>query len=330
MTYGFTLVAVRALMAAVLVVPVALLAPRASAETYPARPVRIVVPSAPGGAIDTTARIVASKLGELWGGGGTYVENRPGAAMAVGTGLVARAPNDGYTLLVAHNGTMSINPLAFPNLSYVPERDFVPVSILTVIPQIVLVNPSLPVKSIGDLIAMARARPGSLNHASGGLGSLLPSELFKARAQIDYLEVPYHGAALALTATIAGNTDLLITDVATARGAIEGGRLRPLAVTSRSRSGQYPKLPTVSESGLPGYETGVWIGLFAPAGTPTAITEKIRSDVQKVLAMAKVRKQLTSGGMEVQSGRGDELAKAMSEETEKWRALVKQRNLRLN
>jgi tripartite-type tricarboxylate transporter receptor subunit TctC len=302
----------------------------ARAENFPVRPVRIVVPSAPGGGIDVTARIVAVKLAELWGGGqNAYVENRPGAAMAIGTALVARAPNDGYTLLVAHNGAMSINPIAVPNLSYAPERDFVPVSIIASIPQVILVNPAVPAKSLEEFIQLARSKPGALNHASGGLGSLLPSELLKSVAHIDYVEVPYGGAAQAVNATVAGDTQLLITDVAGVRSVIEGGRLRPLAVTSSKRSALYPKLPTVSESNLPGYDTSVWIGLFAPAGTPEPVVEKVRADVQKVLSLPETRTRLSSLGMEVQSGRGDDLAKAMSEETKKWRSLVKERNLRL-
>jgi tripartite-type tricarboxylate transporter receptor subunit TctC len=225
---------------------------------------------------------------------------------------------------------MSINPLTMRNLSYVPERDLVPLSMLTDIPMVVLVNSSVPAKTFEELIGIARSRPGSLNHASGGLGSMLPSELLKSLAKIDYVEIPYPGAAPAATAVMSGSAELMITDVASARTAIDSGRVRPLAVTSKTRSKFYPHLPTVAESGLPDYQTSVWIGLFAPAGTPENIIEKIRADVQKVLKMPDVRSRFESLGMEPGSGTGDDLIDAMARETDKWRKLVKERNLKFN
>lgn len=317
--------AVAATFAAVAATPVAF----AQADKFPVRPVKIVVPSAPGGSIDITARAVAMKLADAWGGN-AFVENRPGAAMATGASLVAHAPSDGYTLLVAHNGAMSINPLVMRNLSYDPERDFVAVSILTDIPQVVLVNPTVQAKTLQELIGIARTKPGSLNHASGGLGSMLPSELLKSLAKIDYVEIPFPGAAPATAATMGGTTQLMITDVASARGAMDSGRLRPLAVTSTARSKLFPEVPTVAEAGVPGYETSVWIGLFAPARTPPEIINKIRAEVQKALKTPEVKSRLEPLGIEPGSGDGNELSAAMKAETQKWRALVQERNLKFN
>ena len=317
------------LLLALAMTSIALLPSGASALEFPTRPVRIIVPSAPGGSIDLTARVVAKALGELWGGN-VIVENKPGAAMVTGTAAAARAKNDGYTLLVAHNGAMSINPVAFSKLDYDPERDFIPVAMLNRIPMVVTVNARLEPKTIEGLVALARSKPGSLNHASGGLGSLLPSELLKAMAGLDYVEVPYGGAAQAATATMAGDTQLMISDLASVRAAVDSGRIRPLAVTSLRRSKLYPQLPTLNETVAPGYQTAIWIGLFAPSGTPDEIVEKIQRDVQKVLATSAVRGSIESNRGEVGSGRGDELKSAMQEETKRWRSLVRDRKLKLN
>lgn len=299
------------------------------AQRFPEHPVRIVVPSAPGGSIDTTARALAIKLTELWKQS-VYVENRAGAAMIIGTEAVARATADGYTLLVAHDGAMAINPAVYKTLSYSPERDFAPVSLLTTIPLMLLAGPSMPAKTLPDFLVAARAKPGTINHANSGHGTLLPSELFKAMAKVDYLEVPYKGGALAMRATLAGETDVTFADMATASAAIKGAQLRPIAIASKKRAREYPGLPTIDESGVPGYEARTWMGLFAPAGTPPQIVSQISADVQKILAMPDTRKRLESFSMDVQSGTAQDLSTVMSADTAKWKELARTHNLRVD
>src|SRR5712691_2032782 len=218
------------------------------AQTYPERSVRIIVPTAPGGSIDTTARVVAAKLAELWGKP-VVIENRPGAAMIIGAEAAARSPPDGYTLLVAHDGTMAMNPVVYPSLAYHSVRDFEPVALLTSIPEVLLVHEAVLARSIKELIAIAKARPGKLNHASGGTATLLALELFKAMAGIDVTSVPFRGGAPAVTAVMAGEIEMIFADLATANAGMASGKLRTLAVTTRQRLARLPDVPTIDESG---------------------------------------------------------------------------------
>jgi tripartite-type tricarboxylate transporter receptor subunit TctC len=296
------------------------------ADTYPSKMVKIIVPTAPGGSIDTTARIVAERLNHLWGQP-VIVDNRPGASMMIGAEAAAKAPPDGYTLMIVHDGAMSINAAVYPKLKYNPQRDFEPVALISTIPLVMLANPSFEAKSIQDLLALAKAKPGALNHANGGPGTLLPSQLFKSMAKIDYLEVPYKGASLAITSTIAGDTQITIADLASSNAFIKPGKLRPLGIASAHRSKSFPDLPTIAESGVPGYESRMWIGAFAPAGTPKAITDKIGADIRKILATPEVKAKMASFSMDVVGGSGEDLAKTMRSDTEKWSRLVKEHNL---
>jgi len=259
-----------------------------AAQPYPSKTIRIIVPTAPGGAIDTTARVVAGKLQEQWGKP-VVVENRPGAAMRIGAEAAAKAAPDGYTLLVAHDGTMAINPVAFPDLPYDPRKDFAPVGLLASIPEAVMVNVGVPAKSIPELIALAIKRPDELAHATGGSATLLALELFKAMAGVKIRSIPYRGGAPAVTATIGGETSMIIADLATANAALQFDRIRPLAVTSLTRSKAYPHLPPLNEAGVPGYEVNTWMGVFAPAATPTDIIVKLESGIKEALAMPEVR-----------------------------------------
>ena len=209
---------------------------------------RIIVPTAPGGSIDTTARVVAGKLAELWGKP-VVIENRAGAAMIIGTEAAAKAAPDGYTLLVAHDGTMAMNPVVYPNLGYHSQRDFEPVALLTSIPEVVLVNEGVPAKSIQELVALAKANPGKLNHASGGTATLLALELFKAMAGVDITSIPFRGGAPAVTGVMSGDTQLIFADLATANAGMQSGKLRTLAVTTLKRAPRLPDVPTVDEFG---------------------------------------------------------------------------------
>ena len=307
----------------------AIAANTAAAQTYPDRTVRIIVPTAPGGSIDTTARVVASKLSDLWGKP-VIIENRPGAAMITGADAAAKSPADGYTLLVAHDGTLAMNPVVHPTLPYNPQRDFEPVALMTSIPLIVLVNESVAAKSIAELIALAKANPGKLNHASGGTATLLALELLKAMAEVDIASIPYRGGAPAVTGTMAGDTQMIIADLATANAGRQSGRLRTLAVTTPQRVKQLPDVPTVHESGVPGYETSTWIGAFVPAGTPKEIVSKIEADIVAVLAMPDVRARLEPLGMQVQSGRAEDMRQKLAADIGKWSRLVKEKGIKIN
>jgi tripartite-type tricarboxylate transporter receptor subunit TctC len=288
----------------------------ARAQGFPERTVRIIVPTAAGGSIDTTARVVAGKLAELWGKP-VVIENRAGAAMIIGTEAAAKAAPDGYTLLVAHDGTMAMNPVVYPNLGYHSQRDFEPVALLTSIPEVVLVNEGVPAKSIRELVALAKANPGKLNHASGGTATLLALELFKAMAGVDITSIPFRGGAPAVTGVMSGDTQLIFADLATANAGMQSGKLRTLAVT------------TIDESGVPGYDVATWIGAFAPAGTPKSIVGKIEADIKQALAAPEVKAKLEALSMEIRSGASAEMRDLLAGDIGKWGRLVKDRNIQI-
>src|SRR6516162_8668505 len=292
-------------------------------QGYPERTVRIIVPTAAGGSIDTTARVIAAVLAERWSRP-VVIENRPGAAMIIGTEAAAKSPPDGYTLLIAHDGTMAMNPVVYPNLAYHSQRDFEPLALLTAIPEVVLVNAALPVKSIRELIAFAKANPGKLNHASGGTATLLALELFKAMA-----EVPFRGGAPAVTGVMSGATQVIFADLATANAGMQSGKLRTLAVTTRKRVPRLPDVPTIAESGVPGYDVATWIGAFAPAGTPKAILDKIEAAIKQALAAPDVRVKLETLSMEIRSGGSADLRAVLAGDMGKWGRLVKEKNIRI-
>jgi tripartite-type tricarboxylate transporter receptor subunit TctC len=298
-------------------------------QNYPSHPVRIVVPTAAGGAIDTTARLVGEKLQARWGQP-VIVENRPGASMRIGAEAVQKAPPDGYTLLVAHDGTMGINPIAFPDLPYDPQNDFTPLGLVISIPEAVMVNKSVPVASIVEFIGLAKERPGQLTHATGGSATLLSLELFKAMAAIDVRSIPYRGGAPAVTAAIAGETSMIIADLTTGNAALNSDRMRPLAVTSRERANKYPKLPTMDEAGVKGYEVNTWIGFFGPARIPEEIAAEIETAIKEATASPDVRARFESPGAVVRSGSAQELREALATDLAKWANLVKQQNIKLS
>ncbi len=237
--------------------------PQSHAQSYPTHTVTIIVPTAPGGSMDTTARIIADKLSAKWGKP-VIVENRAGAAMRIGATAVAKAPPDGYTILLAHDGTMAMNAVVYQNLAYDPQKDFEPLALVATVAEVVIVNVKVPATTLEELLRLARAEPGKLNHSSGGTATLLSLEYLKSAAGVDIRDVPYKGGAPAVAAVIAGDTDISIADMATARAAFGSDRVRLLAVTSLRRQKFAPKLPTVDESGAPGFhEVNTWLGMFA-------------------------------------------------------------------
>jgi tripartite-type tricarboxylate transporter receptor subunit TctC len=261
----------------------ALAAGPAGAQSYPARPVRIVVAYPPGGGIDVLARQLADRLGPQWGHA-VVVENRPGGSTIPATELVAKAPADGHTILLTTDATFSINPHLFARLPY-SDRDFAPVTQLILLQQMLVVHPSLPARSLEELVALARAKPGTLNYASYGSGSQphLAAEMLKSKAGIDIVHIPYKGISFAVPAVIAGEVQMTFSGIATGRPQVQAGRIRPLAIGGPKRSPLVPDVPTFAELGYPEVETHAWFGLFVPAGSPREAVNRIHRDVAGVL-----------------------------------------------
>jgi tripartite-type tricarboxylate transporter receptor subunit TctC len=302
----------------------------APAQDYPNQTVKIVVPFVAGGGVDVVARIVAPRLGEELGQS-VIIENRGGAGGALGAAAVAQAPADGYTLLIGTGSTHGTNSNVYARLSYDPVRDFVPVVLLTSSPLLLIVPQASPAKSVGDLIALGRGRPGGLSFASYGTGSInhLGAELFNSMAKIEANHVPYRGSAPAMTDLIAGRIDYMFDGVSTSLGYLQSGTIRVLGVAGLNRSPVLPDLPTISEAGLPGYDTMVWFGLFAPAGTPKPIVETVNRKTNAVLASPRVKEGLEKLGIEPVGGGADVLAGKVQSELSKWATIVREKNIRL-
>jgi tripartite-type tricarboxylate transporter receptor subunit TctC len=266
-------------------------------STYPNRPVTVVVPFPPGDGTDVGARLVAQKLSLKWGQP-VVIDNKGGAAGMLGADVVAKAKPDGYTLLVGNVGTQSVNPSLYKKMAYDPDTAFAPVSMIAELPLVMLVTPSLPYKTVKDFTAAAKAEPGKISYASSGSGGAphLAAEIFQKSAGVTLLHVPYKGGGPAVTDLMAGHVNMLFATVLESIGHIKTGKLRGLAVSSASRSPALPDMPTVAESGLPGFDTGSWIGMLAPAGTPPAIVDKISADVREVLAQPDTSQKLISQG----------------------------------
>ena len=270
----------------------------ASAQDYPNRPVRVIVPFTAGSATDILARTVGQKLNELWNQP-VVVDNRAGAGGTIGAAVVAKSPPDGYTLMV-HSAAQAVNPFIYPSLTYDTLKDFVQVAPLGGQPNVLVVAPSSGYKTVADLIADAKRRPGVLNFGSAGIGSgtHINAEKFKLAAGIDVVHVPYKGTPEALTDTMTGRVTYFFSPISAALPHVREGKLLALAVSSSKRSSVLPGVPTVAESGLPGFDYNLWVGLFAPAGTPAEVVDKLNRDVNRVLTQADVRERLASLGAE--------------------------------
>lgn len=298
----------------------------ARAQAYPEKPVRIVAPAAPGGGIDLISRIVSGKLSEIWGQQ-VLVENRPGANFIVGTNAVAKSAPDGYSLLLVAGTALTINPVAFPGLPYAPG-DLAPIMLISSGTFVLLVNSAVPANSVQELLAHLRSNPGKLNHASNSATTILVSELLKSLAKVDYADINYKGGVLAAASTAAGETQFCIVDSGSATAFMRSGRARALAVTSAQRSRLYPDIPTLAESGVPGFAAPAPIFLFAPARTPTEIIAKINADLQRALAAPEVIARIEASGNEVIASRADEASRSLRADAERWARLVKERNIR--
>jgi tripartite-type tricarboxylate transporter receptor subunit TctC len=296
----------------------------AHAQTYPSKPIRMVVPFTPGGTTDILARTVGQKLGEAWGQP-VVVDNRPGAGGNIGSELVAKAPPDGYTLLMGTISTHAINASLYRRLPFDPTRDFAPVSRVGTLPNILIVHPSVPVKSVKELIELARSKPGELNFASSGVGTSLhlSGALFNSMAGVNLVHVPYKGSSPALADLLGGQVKIMFDNLPSALPHVKAGKLKPLAVTGTRRASVLPEVPTVIESGLAGFEVTSWFAVFAPAKTPKDIVTKLNGEIVKILNSADVQEKLTQIGVDAAPTTPEELAAFARAETEKWGKVVK-------
>ena len=304
-------------------VAVAVAAPLATAQSWPSRPIRVIVPFPAGGGIDTVARIIAPKMAESLGQP-LVIENRVGAGGTVGTEVVARASADGHTLLGAF-ASHAMNATLYRDLSYDTERAFAPISLIATVPNILVVHPSLPVKTVSDLIALARRRPGDINYASVGSGTPahLSAELFNLMAGVKMTHVPYKGAPASIIGMITGEAQLTFTTVLIAMPHVKSGKLRAVAVTTSERSSSLPDVPTVNESGLKGYESVAWYGLLAPAGTPAPVIERLHAEVVRSTQTPEVRENLLRQGTDIVASTPARFAQVIREDIATWTRVVK-------
>jgi len=307
----------------------AALVPGAALADYPEKPVRLVVPFPAGGGADNLARMIMPRVGQALGKP-VVIDNKPGAGGNVGAEIVARAAPDGYTLLYGTNGTHAINQSLYGNLRFDPVKDFAPVSRMTMIAAMLIVNPEFPANSVADLIRYAKANPGKVNFASAGNGttSHLAGELFKTMAGIDIVHVPYRGGAMAAMDLVGGQVQMMIDVMPNAYPLASGGKVRGLAVTTAQRSPAAPEYPTIAESGLPGFEVSAWDGILAPAGTPAAIVDKLNAAIREALEDPQVRASLRAHGAEPVPGTPDEFARHIAVSAEKWAKVVRQSGAR--
>ena len=316
--------------AAALMLATMLAAISAAAADYPARTVTLVVPYPPGGGVDAMARVVAAKLSEAMHAQ-FIVDNRPGAGGTIGTRAVAQAAPDGYTLLLGHTGTISINPSLYAHAGYDPRKDFAPIGLVASMPVALLANPSFPAKSIAEFIAMAKKDPGKFNLGTSALGTggYMCAELFKAEAGINVAIIPYKGTAPVMNDLLGGHVPIAFGVLPPALGNIAAGKLRAVAVTSKKRFSLLPDVPTFDESGLPGFEAVLHYGLLAPAGTPKEIVDRLSEEVRKLVDTPEVQKQIHNEGGDPMTSTPAEYAADIDREETKWGGLVKKLGLKV-
>ena len=297
----------------------------AFAQAYPAKPIRLVVPFPPGGSTDIIARIVAQKLSERLGQQ-VVVENRGGAGGTIGAEAVAKAPPDGYTLVVGTSSTLAVAPSVYGKIGYDPVKDFAPISLIAVTPYLLVVNPSVDVKSLQDFVGYVRARPGKLNYASAGTGSTthLAMEMLKSAAELYIVHIPYNGNGPAGTAVIGGQVEILFGSLPAVLPHAKSGRVRPLAVGTPKRSPSLPDVPTVAESGYPGFDASLWLAIMAPAGTPAPIVDRLQKEIHAVIASPDTADALNKAGAEPITSTPAELAALVKNGVEKYGKVVKQ------
>lgn len=301
----------------------------AAQEKYPSKPIRLIVPVAPGGGTDFISRLLGQKLNEAWGEP-VIVDNRPGAAGNLGVEIAAKSAPDGYTLVIPIT-SFPINPSLYAKLPFDTVRDFAPVTLVAYAPLLLVVNPKVEAKSVRELIALAKAKPGALNFANSGSGTTahLAGEMFKRMAGIDIVSVPYKGGGPAVIDLIAGNVQMYFSTIPAALTQVKAGRLRALAVTGGKRVNEISDIPTVSESGLPGFEVVAWFGMFAPAKTPQPVVTKLSTEVVRILNTAEVREKMAGHGLIPGGTTPEQLGSFLRNEIAKWSKVIKDANIRL-
>ena len=291
---------------------------------YPGKPIKLIVPSSPGSGPDIMARAIGQKLAQAWGQP-VVIDNRPGAGGSIGSEAAAKSPPDGYTLIMGNAGSHAVNASLYKRLAYDPVKDFAPVTLVSSAPNILIVHPSLPVKSVKELIALAKAHPGELSFGSGGNGSTahLSGEMFRTLAGISIVHVPYKGAPAAVLGVVTGEISLAILNLPPALPHVRSGKLKALGVSTARRSAAVPDLPTIAEAGLPGYEATAWYGVLAPAGTPREIVMKLNGEIVNSLRTSEMKKRITADGGEVVGSTPEEFAAVMKADIAKWVRVVK-------
>jgi tripartite-type tricarboxylate transporter receptor subunit TctC len=300
----------------------------ASAQAFPNKPIRWIVPFPPGGAADIVSRTVGGKLTAAWGQQ-VVIDNRPGAGGNIAAELVAKAIPDGYTVIIVP-ATHTTNPTLYARLPYDPVKDFAPVTLVSSSPLVLVVHPAVPASSVRELIALAKARPGQLNYASSGIGvsAHLAAELFKFTVGVDIVHIPYKGQPPAMIDLLSGQVQLMFANMPVALPQIKAGKLRPLAVTTLKRTPNLPGLPTVAETGLPGFEVNQWSGLLVPAGTPRSVISKLHGEIARTLQLPDVRESFVNQGFEPVGNTPGEFAAYISAEIAKWAKLIRDAGIR--
>ncbi len=311
-------------LSALLIAATLVVALPAAAQTYPSKPVRIVVVSTPGGSVDTLARAIAPRLSSKWSQQ-VLVDNRPGAGGAIAAELVAKAPPDGYTLMMGTIASLATNVSLYKSLPYDPVKDFAPITLVATQNLVLLVHPSIPSRSVKELVALAKKQPGKLTFASAGngVGGHLSGELFKMLAQIDILHIPYKGVQPAMMDVVGGQVTMVFASIASGMAQVANKRLFPLAVTGAQRSPAARELPTMVEAGIKGYESSTWYGLVAPAGTPSDIVNRLNAEVVAGLKSPDLNERLTREGADPVGNSPAEFSKYMQSEIDKWRKVIR-------
>jgi len=298
----------------------------ACAQAYPSKPIRMVVGFPPGGGNDIIARMVGAKMQETWGEP-VLIDNKPGANSIIAAEYVAKSAPDGYTLLVNATGGMSVNPVLYAKLPYDPLKDFVPISMVGIFPLVLVVHPSVPAKSVQELVAYARANPGKLDYSAGSTAFQVATEMLKQMTGTDIRHIPYKGSAAAIAAVIAGDVQMTIVDTPPLAAQIKAGKVKALGVTSAKRAASMAELPTVAESGVPGYEMVLWIGVFAPAGAPREIVSKLNAEIVRIVRLPDIRAEFAGMGVDPVGNTSEQMAEWIRREIARFGPVVKAANI---
>ena len=307
------------------------LAPGAGAQSYPAKPIRLIVPYVPGGDTDIVARLITPKLSEALGQQ-VVVDNRPGAGSLIGTEAMLRAPADGYTLAMGTISSLAVLPVTKSNVPYDPVKDFAPIVLVTTVPYVLVVHPSVPARSVADLVKLAKSRPGELSYGTPGIatGIHLTAEYFSTAAGIKLVHVPYKGGAPSVVDLVAGNISMVFSTFSTTGQYLKSGRLRGLAVASSARAKDFPAVPTMSESGYRGFEASTWHGVVARSGTPRSIVTRLNTEIVRIANTGDVRSALLTAGFDIAVGPAEDFERFVRSEIDKWKKVADVANVRID